>query len=155
MNLSRDGTWSTLCAMAVGLSGSRLYRCLILCFTSSQNWALNEVWVWRSYHRQWPSLWCMTSGWVNLPASDSAAMPEYPQHQIWSPAPFPMACLLKFFVYFVCIFNTLLCILLLSLCFGSACPPLTLLQLRYILSCFIVYFRILSGDLTCAFQSGV
>jgi len=39
---------------------------------------------------------------------------------------------LKFFVYFLCIFNTLPCILLLSLCFGSACPPLTLLQLRYI-----------------------
>jgi len=63
--------------------------------------------------------------------------------------------LLKFFVYFLCIFNTLWCILLLSLCFGSACPPLTLLQLRYILWCFIVYFRIISRDLTCAFQSGV
>jgi len=50
--------------------------------------------------------------------------------------------LLKFLVYFLCIFNTLQCILLLSLCFGSACPPLTLLQLRYILWCFIVYFRI-------------
>jgi len=63
--------------------------------------------------------------------------------------------LLKFFVYFLCIFNTLPCILLLSLCFGSACPPLTLLQLRYILWCFIVYFRIISRDLTWAFQSGV
>jgi len=61
----------------------------------------------------------------------------------------------NFFVYFLCIFNTLACILLLSLCFGSACPLLTLLQLRYILWCFIVYFRILSRDLTCAFQSGV
>ena len=63
--------------------------------------------------------------------------------------------MLKFFVYFLCIFNTLPYILLLSLCFGSACPPLTLLQLRYILWCFIVYFRIISRDLTCAFQSGV
>jgi len=62
---------------------------------------------------------------------------------------------LKFFVYFLCIFNTLPCILLLSLCSGSACPPLTLLQLRYILWSFIVYFRIISRDLTCAFQSGV
>jgi len=62
---------------------------------------------------------------------------------------------LKFFVYFLCIFNTLPCILLLSLCFGSACPPLTLLQLRYILWCFIAYFRIISWGLTCAFQSGV
>jgi len=34
-------------------------------------------------------------------------------------------------------------------------PPLTLLQLRYILWCFIVYFRIISQDLTCAFQSVV
>jgi len=63
--------------------------------------------------------------------------------------------MLKFFVYFLCIFNTLPCILLLSLCFGSTSPPLTLLQLRYILWCFIVYFRIISRDLTCAFQSGV
>jgi len=63
--------------------------------------------------------------------------------------------LLKFFVYFLCIFNTLLCILLLSLYFGSLCPLLTLLQLRYLLWCFIVYFKIISRDLTCAFQSGV
>ena len=41
------------------------------------------------------------------------------------------------FVYFLCIFNTLLCIALLSLCFGSACPPLTLPQLRYILCCLL------------------
>ena len=59
------------------------------------------------------------------------------------------------FVYFLCIFNTLPCIALLSLCFGSASPLLTLLHLRYILWCFIVYFRIISRDLTCAFQSGV
>jgi len=38
----------------------------------------------------------------------------------------------KFSVYFLCIFNTLPSILLLSLCCGSACPPLPLLQLRYI-----------------------
>ena len=63
--------------------------------------------------------------------------------------------LLKFSVYFLCIFNTQPCIRLLSLCYGSACPPLTLLQLRYILWCFIVYFRIISWDLPCAFQSGV
>ena len=63
--------------------------------------------------------------------------------------------LFKFSVYFLSIFNTLLCILFLSLGFSSACPLLTLLQLRYILSCFIVYFRIISVDLTCAFQSGV
>ena len=44
---------------------------------------------------------------------------------------------------------------ILSLCFGYACPLLTLLQLRYKLWCFTVYFRIISGDLTCAFQSVV
>jgi len=54
---------------------------------------------------------------------------------------------LKFSLYFLFIFNTLMCLLLLSLCFGSTCPPLTLLKLRYILCCFIVYFRILSPDL--------
>jgi len=63
--------------------------------------------------------------------------------------------LLKFryisYVYFI----TLPCILLLSLCFGSTCTPLTLLQLRYILWCFIDCFRIIFGDLTCAFLSGV
>jgi len=59
------------------------------------------------------------------------------------------------FVYFLCIFNTLPCIALLSLCFGSAHPQLTLLQPRYILWCFIIYFRIICLDLTCAFQSGV
>jgi len=52
-------------------------------------------------------------------------------------------------------FITLPCILLLSLCFGPAFIPLTLLQLRYILWCFIVYFKIIFGDLTCAFLSGV
>ena len=52
-------------------------------------------------------------------------------------------------------FITPLCILLLSLCFGSACTPLTLLQLRYILWCFIDCFGIIFGDLTCAFLSGV
>jgi len=62
---------------------------------------------------------------------------------------------LKLSVYFLCIFNTLPCILFLSFCFSSTCPPLTLLQLGYILLCFIVYFRIISGDLTYAFQSGV
>ena len=35
---------------------------------------------------------------------------------------------------------TLRCIVLLSLCFSSAYPPLTLLQLRYILCCFIRLF---------------
>ena len=34
------------------------------------------------------------------------------------------------YVYYI----TLLCIVLLSLCFGFTCTPLTLLQLRYILS---------------------
>ena len=43
------------------------------------------------------------------------------------------------YVYFI----TLPCILLLILCFGFTCTPLTLLQLRYILWCFIVYFRII------------
>ena len=52
-------------------------------------------------------------------------------------------------------FITLPCILLLSLCFGSTCTPLTLLQLRYILWCFIACFGIIFGDLTCAFLSGV
>jgi len=42
-------------------------------------------------------------------------------------------------------FITLPCILLLSLCFGSACTPLTLLLLRYILWCFIDCFRIIFG----------
>ena len=42
------------------------------------------------------------------------------------------------YVYFI----TLPCILLLSLCFGFTCTPLTLLQLRYILWGFIVYFGI-------------
>ena len=42
------------------------------------------------------------------------------------------------YVYFI----TLPCILLLSLCFGFTRTPLTLLQLRYILWCFIVYFGI-------------
>ena len=55
------------------------------------------------------------------------------------------------YVYFI----TLPCILLLSLCFGFTCTPLTLLQLRYILWCFIVYFRIIFWDLTCAFLSGI
>jgi len=59
-------------------------------------------------------------------------------------------------LYFLCAFhNTKLpCILLLSLYFGSACTPPTLLQLRYILWCFIDCFRIIFGDLTCAFLSG-
>ena len=55
------------------------------------------------------------------------------------------------YVYFI----TLPCILLLSLCFGFTCTPLTLLQLRYILWCFIVYFRIIFWDLTCAFLSSI
>jgi len=50
---------------------------------------------------------------------------------------------------------TLPCISLLSLCFGYACPPLTLLQLRPILWCFIVYFRVIFEDLTCGFLLGV
>ena len=52
-------------------------------------------------------------------------------------------------------FITLQFILLLSLCFGSTCTPLTLLQLRYILWWFIDSFGIIFGDLTCAFLSGV
>ena len=56
---------------------------------------------------------------------------------------------------FVTHFITLPCILLLSSCFGFTCTPLTLLQLRYILWCFIDCFRIVFGDLTCAFLSGV
>ena len=55
------------------------------------------------------------------------------------------------YMYFI----TLPCILLLSLCFGSACTLLTLLQLRYILWCFIDCVRIIFGDLACAFLSGV
>jgi len=66
-----------------------------------------------------------------------------------------IASLLKFSVYFLGICNTLPGILLLSLCFGSACSLLTWLQLRYILWCFIIYFRIITRDLICAFQSGV
>jgi len=61
----------------------------------------------------------------------------------------------KFSVYFLVYFITILCISLLSLCFGYACPPLTLLQLRPILWCFIVYFRGISGDLTCGFLSDI
>jgi len=52
-------------------------------------------------------------------------------------------------------FITLPCILLLSLYFRYTCTPLTLLQLRYILWCFIDCFRIIFGDLTWAFLSGV
>jgi len=63
--------------------------------------------------------------------------------------------LLKFRYISYVHFITLPCILLLSLCFGSTCTPLTLLQLRYILWCFIDCFRIIFGDLTCAFLSGV
>ena len=56
------------------------------------------------------------------------------------------------YVYFM----TLPCILLLNLCFGFTCTPLTLLQLRYILWCFIVYFRIIFWDLIkCPFLSGI
>jgi len=46
--------------------------------------------------------------------------------------------MLKHSVYFLCIFNKLRCILLLSLLFDSGCLPLTLLQLRYILWYFVV-----------------
>jgi len=63
--------------------------------------------------------------------------------------------LLKFRYISYVHFITLPCILLLSLCFGFTCTPLTLLQLRYILWCFIDCFRIIFGDLTCAFLSGV
>jgi len=63
--------------------------------------------------------------------------------------------LLKFYVYFLVYFKTLPCISLLSLCFGYACPLLILLQLRSILLCFIVYFRVIFEDLTCGFLSGV
>jgi len=55
------------------------------------------------------------------------------------------------YVYFI----KLPCILLLSLCFGCACTRLTLLQLRYILLFFVDCFRIIFGDLTRAFLSGV
>jgi len=44
---------------------------------------------------------------------------------------------------------------LLSLCFGYACPPLTLLQLRPLLWYLIVYFRVIFEDLTCGFLSGI
>src|ERR1700712_6146377 len=59
--------------------------------------------------------------------------------------------MLKFRLYFLVYFILLPCILLLSLCFGFAYTPLILLQLRHILWCFIVYFRIIFRDLTCAF----
>ena len=62
---------------------------------------------------------------------------------------------LKFSVHFLVYCITLPCISLLSLCFGYACPLLTLLQLRPILWCFMVYFRVISGDLTCGFLSGI
>ena len=65
---------------------------------------------------------------------------SFEQYRVWWRISFGVV-LLKFFVYFLCIFNTLPCIPLLSLCFGSACPPLTLLQLRYILWCFICLFQ--------------
>ena len=56
------------------------------------------------------------------------------------------------YVYFI----TLPCILLLtSLCFSFTCTLLTLLQLRYILWGFIVYFRIIFWYLTCAFLLGI
>jgi len=48
-------------------------------------------------------------------------------------------------------FLTLAFILLLSLCFGSTCTPLPLLQLRYILWCFIDCFGIIFVDLTVLF----
>ena len=63
--------------------------------------------------------------------------------------------LLKFLVYFLVYFRTLLCIPLLSLCFGYPCSPLTLLQLRHLLWCFIIYFMVISKDLSCSFRSGV
>ena len=63
--------------------------------------------------------------------------------------------LLKFRYISYVHFITLPCILSLSLCFGFTCTPLTLLQLRYILWCFIDCFMIIFGDLTCAFLSGV
>jgi len=50
---------------------------------------------------------------------------------------------------------TIPCISLLSWCFGYACLPLTLLQLRPILWYFIVYFMVISQDLTCGFLSGI
>jgi len=64
---------------------------------------------------------------------------------------YPISTLLKFRYISYVHFITLPCILLLSLCFGSTCTPLTLLQLRYILWC----FRIIFADLTCAFLSSV
>ena len=48
-------------------------------------------------------------------------------------------------------FTTLPCILLLSLCFGFTCTPLTLLQLKI----YIMVFYCLFWDLTCAFLSGI
>jgi len=58
-------------------------------------------------------------------------------------------------LYFLCAFHNTTVYSLLSLCFGSTCTPLTLLQLRYILWCFIECFGIIFGDLTCAFLFGV
>ena len=52
-------------------------------------------------------------------------------------------------------FITLPCILLLSMSSGFTGTPLTLLQLRYILGCFIVYFHIIFWDITCPFISGI
>jgi len=63
--------------------------------------------------------------------------------------------LFKFCLFFLVSFIRLQCISLLSLCFGYACPRLTLLQLRTIFWCFIVYFRVISEDLTCGFLSGI
>jgi len=73
---------------------------------------------------------------------------------VWHPTDWD-ATMLKFRYISYVHFITLPCILLLSLCFGSTCTPLTLLQLRYILWCFIDCFGIIFGDLTCAFLSGV
>jgi len=63
--------------------------------------------------------------------------------------------MLKFSVYFLVYFITIPCISLLSLCFSNSCLPLTLLQLRPILGCFIVDFRVIFKDLTCGFLSNI
>ena len=58
-------------------------------------------------------------------------------------------------LYFLYAFHNTIMYFLLSLCFSSTYIPLILLQLRYILRCFIDCFRIILGDLTCAFLFGV
>ena len=76
--------------MAVGLSGGRLYSCLILCFTWYKNCPLTAVGFCQRCHSQWLSLPLITSGWVNLPASPSPSMAQYCPHLISSLSPLPI-----------------------------------------------------------------